>query len=307
MSTPGEISYGPTLRICFDWELLPVSLTELIVLECYCFQLGSVWYWPFIFERPAQRSSQSIDEVIMKSPFTHGVRHSRVSLCRATALFASSLLVFPAMAQDAGALQARLAEVKVASAANKQALSHYNWQESVTTSIKGEVKKQQLFLVNVGPDGQQQKSEINAQPAQASGGPLKRHIVAKKTAEMKDYGGQIADLARRYTQPDPERLQQALQQGNISMQLGGGPTMVTLIIKNYIKPNDSVTLVFNKQLKAIQSIHVASYLDDPKDAVTIGAQFAKLPDGTNHVTSSQINGASKQLSVVTQNSNYQPI
>jgi len=212
------------------------------------------------------------------------------------------------MAQDAAALQAKLAEVKQASAANKRALSHYNWQESVTTSIKGEVKKQQLFLVNVGPDGQQQKSEINAQPAaQASGGPLKRHIVAKKKAEFKEYGEQIADLARRYTQPDPERLQQALQQGNISMQLGGGDTTMTLVVKNYIKPNDSLTLVFNKKLKAIQSVRVSSYLDDPSDAVTIAAQFAKLPDGTNHVTGSQINGVSKQLSVMTQNSNYQPI
>ena len=80
----------------------------------------------------------------------------------------------------------------------------------MTTSIKGEVKKQQLFLVSVGPDGQQQKTPINAQPAaQASGGPLKRRIVAKKTAEFKDYGEQIADLARQYTQPDPDRLQQA--------------------------------------------------------------------------------------------------
>ena len=38
---------------------------------------------------------------------------------------------------------------------------------------------------------------------------------------------------------------------------------MTLNIKNYIKPNDLVTLVFNKQTKAIQSIRVASYLDDP--------------------------------------------
>jgi cytochrome c1 len=216
------------------------------------------------------------------------------------------LCVPPAITQNA-ALQERLAQVKMASAANKKALSHYNWQESVTTSIKGEVKKQQLFLVNVGPDGQQQKSEINAQPDQASGGPLKRHIVAKKKAEYKDYGEQIADLARRYTQPDPDRLQQAYQQGNISMQLGGGETMMTLIIKNYIKPNDSVTLVFNKQQKTIQSVRVSSYLDDPTDAVTIAAQFAKLPNGINHVTGTQINGASKQLTVVTQNSNYQPI
>jgi uncharacterized protein YpmB len=231
--------------------------------------------------------------------------NSRVHLSLLTTFAALALFAPPATAQDAE-LQAKLAQVKVASAANKQALSHYNWQES-TTSIKGEVKKQQLFLVSVGPDGQQQKSEINAQQDQASGGPLKRHIVAKKKAEYKDYGEQIADLARRYTQPDPDRLQQAYQQGNISMQLGGGANTMTLIIKNYIKPNDSVTLVFNKQNKAIQSIRVASYLDDPTDAVTIAAQFAKLPNGINHVTGTQINGASKQLTVVTQNSNYQPI
>ena len=65
--------------------------------------------------------------------------------------------------------------------------------------------------------------------------------------------------------------------------------------------------MFNKQNKAIESVRVASYLDDPKDAVTIAAQFAKLPNGINHVTGTQINGVSKRLTVVTQNSNYQPI
>jgi hypothetical protein len=243
----------------------------------------------------------------MNRQLAHDVSRSAIALSLTTAFAVLALCTPPVIAQDAE-LQAKLAQVKEASAANKRALSHYNWQESVTTSIKGEVKKQQLFLVRVGPYGQQQKSEINAQPAgQASGGPLKRHIVAKKTAEYQDYGGQIADLARQYTQPDPDRLQQALQRGNISIQLGGGDITTTLVIKNYIKPNDSVTIVFNKQQKAIQSLRVSSYLDDPKDAVTIGAQFAKLPDGTNHVTGTQINGASKQLTVMTQNSNYQPV
>jgi hypothetical protein len=229
------------------------------------------------------------------------------TLAITTAIAALLFSTPPAITQTPAALQARIQEIKIASAANKQALAHYNWQESQTISIKGEVKKQQLFLVSIGPDGQQQKSPINAQPAQASGGPLKRHIVAKKTAEFQDYGDQIADLARQYTQPDPNRLQQAYAQGNISMQLGGPQDSVTLTIKNYIKPNDQVTLVFNKQTKSIQSLRVASYLTDPTDAVTIQAQFAKLPDGTNHVTGTQINGVSKQLTVVTQNSNYQPI
>jgi hypothetical protein len=232
---------------------------------------------------------------------------SRLAASLATA-FAALLFSIPAaIAQNPAAMQARIQEIKIASAANKKALAHYNWQESQTVSIKGEVKKQQTFLVNIGPDGQQQKTPINAQPDQPSGGPLKRHIVAKKKAEFQDYGDQIADLARQYTQPDPDRLQQAYAQGNISLQLGGPPDTVTLTIKNYIKPSDQVTLVFNKQTKSIQSIRVASYLSDPSDAVTIAAQFAKLPDGTNHVTGTQINGVSTQLTVVTQNSNYQPI
>jgi len=221
---------------------------------------------------------------------------------------ASGAIVFaaPPAAAQSQALKARFAEIKQATAANKLALSHYTWQQTQTISIKGEVKKQQLFQVSVGPDGQQQKTEINAAPAaQPSGGRLKRHIVEKKKAEYKDYGQQIAALARQYTQPDPGRLQQAYQQGNVSIQLGGNEDEVTLIIKNYIKPNDSVTLVFSRGKKAIQSLQIATYLDDPKDAVTIAAQFAKLPDGTNHVASTQINGASKQLTIVTQNSNYQ--
>jgi hypothetical protein len=205
-------------------------------------------------------------------------------------------------------LQQRLGEIKQASAANKAALAHYTWQEQQTTSIKGDVKKQQVFQVSVGPDGQQQKTQIGGSQAAPppSGGRLKQHIVEKKTAEFKDYGEQIAEMAKQYTQPDPGRLQAAFQAGNVSLQPGGGEGLLTLVIKNYVKPNDSVTLVFNRQLKAIESIRVASYLDDPKDAVTIAAQFAKLPDGTNHVASTQINGVSKQLTVVTQNSNYQP-
>jgi hypothetical protein len=229
---------------------------------------------------------------------------ARAAITALAALFLSALQ-FQAQNPE---LQQKVGDIKEASAANKAALAHYTWQEQQTTSIKGDVKKQQVFQVRVGPDGQQQKTQIGgSQPAPPpSGGRLKQHVIEKKTAEFKDYGEQIADLAKQYTAPDPGRLQAAFQAGNISLQPGGGEGEFKLVIKDYIKPGDSVTLVFNKQQKAIQSIQVASYLDGPSDAVTIAAQFAKLPDGTNHVTGTQINGVSKQLKVVTQNSSYQP-
>jgi hypothetical protein len=205
-------------------------------------------------------------------------------------------------------LQEKLAQIKQSSAANKQALAHYMWLEQQTISLKGEVKKTQQFQVRVGPDGQQQKIELNPQASpEPTGGRIKRRIVEKKTDEFQAYGQQIAALGKQYSQPDMQALQQAYQQGHVSMQPNGAGGTVSLLIKSYLKPNDSVTLVFNQQQKAIQNIQVASYLTDPSDAVTVAVQFAKLSDGTNHVATVQVNGVSKQLGVQIQNSGYQPV
>jgi hypothetical protein len=78
-----------------------------------------------------------------------------------------------------------------------------------------------------------------------------------------------------------------------------------LVIKSFVKPNDQVTFTISDQTKAPVSVQINSYLNDPSDKVMISAQFAQLPDGTNHVTSMTINGEQKQLLINEQNSNYQ--
>jgi len=210
-----------------------------------------------------------------------------------------------AYAQNAEMMQ-KLQEIKAASAANKAALAHYTWQEQQVISLKGDVKKTEVYQVSVGPDGQQQKTEISSSPAPAppSGGRLKQRIVAKKTDEFQQYGQQVAALAKQY-HPDPQLLQQAYQKGNISLQIGGAAGTTSLVIKNYLKPGDQMTIVFNSAQKAIQSMNVSSYLNDPSDAVTMSVQFAELPSGVNHVASTQVNGISKQMTVAITNSNYQ--
>lgn len=213
-----------------------------------------------------------------------------------------------ALAQNSE-LQQRIGEVKAAAAENKQALARYSWQQQQTTAIKGETKDTKLFQVHVGPEGQPQKVEMENTPATSGGGGgrIKRHVVEKKKEEYQEYGDQIRTLAEQYAQPDPGKLQQAFQQGNITLGPAGVPGEVKLLITNYVKPGDKITLIFNRQARAIQSLDVSTYLNDPSDAVTIQAQFSKLPDGTNHVASMQINGVSKNLLVTTENSNYQKI
>ena len=79
----------------------------------------------------------------------------------------------------------------------------------------------------------------------------------------------IAALAHSYTPPDPVKLQQAFKDGNAKLNPGTRSNQVQLLITTFLKPNDSMTVTFDKVAKAIYSVQVASYLDSPSDAVTL--------------------------------------
>ncbi len=211
-------------------------------------------------------------------------------------------------------LQQKVAEVKQAAAANKQALAQYTWVEQVTISLKGEQKKQEHFQVRLGSDGKPQKQSLDppAQPTAESdaggrrGGRVKEHVVEKKKEEYKDYADQIKSLIEKYVPPEKDLLEQAAQKGNIALSpQPGAEGQYRLAITNYIKQGDSLTLVFDKARKGLASVTIATYLDDPKDAVNVSVTFTSEPGGLSHVATQTINGVSKQLTIAIQNSNYQ--
>lgn len=204
-------------------------------------------------------------------------------------------------------MQQKVAEAKEAMARNKQALAQYTWVEQVTISLKGEQKKQEHFQVRLGPDGKPQKTSLDpaAAPPEHEGR-LKKHVVEKKKEEYKEYADQIKDLIQQYIPPDKDMIQQAYQQGNIMVgPQPGAPGQYRLVLSNYIKKGDNMTLVMDKTQKDLVSVSISSYMDDPKDAVNVTVQFAAIPGGPNHVSGETIDGVSKQLTVAIQNSNYQ--
>jgi hypothetical protein len=228
------------------------------------------------------------------------------NLARAVAVVIASLFVLGAVAALAQSPQMldKLMTLKTNQENNKQKLAQYTWQETETISVKGNVKDTKVYQVSM-VNGQQQKTEVSNQQAQQSGreGRLKKRAVEHVTDEYTQYGQSIAALAKQYTTANPEALMAAKNAGNVSLVPGTGTA--NLVIKNYVKQGDSITFTIDPQTKQLQNVHVASYLNDPKDAVTINATFAQLPDGTNHVASTLINGVSKELTVNDVNSNYQ--
>ena len=220
-----------------------------------------------------------------------------------TAIILLTLGALTAVAQNPEIQQ----KIQQSVAANQQRLAHYTWQEQQTVSLKGDVKNQTLYQVQMGPDGKPQKTQLSAPPPPPSGHRMKEHIIEKKTEELKQYAQQISELVHSYVPPNPQKMQQAFQQGSAAISKAG-PDAVQVAFTNYNMQGDSMKLVFNTAQKGIQSVQVSSYLNnDPSDAATFDAQFSKLPDGTNYMSSATVNGQKKQLTIQIQNMNYQPL
>ena len=224
-------------------------------------------------------------------------------------ILAASTIFVPSLKAQNPEMQQRVAEVKESMAVNKQLLAQYTWMEQDIISIKGEEKKEELYNVQLGPDGKPQKTPVD--PSSVSDDDRRRRglrgrIIEKKTEEFKEYGEQIKTLVQQYVPPDKDMLQQAYQQGNVMMgPVGGAPGEYRLVISNYVKQGDNMTLVMSKAQKSLVSLSIATYLTDPSDAVKVNVQFARIPNGPNHVTTETIDGVSKQLTITVQNSNYQ--
>ena len=223
-------------------------------------------------------------------------RKLTTTLLSALVILAGTASVPAANAQNPE-VQQQVSDVQQSMAKNKEALASYTWNEVVTISLKGEEKKQQHYQVRLGPDLKPQKTSLDPPPPPPSGGRLKQHVIAKKTDEYTDYAEQMKALAQQYVPPDKDLLEQARAQGNITLgQTPGAPDQVQLIIHNYLKPGDSMTLVFDKVQKRLLGLQIASYMDGPSDAMNLTVQFDQLPDGTNHVSGLTINGVSIAIS-----------
>ncbi len=215
-------------------------------------------------------------------------------------------------------MQEKIAAIKQASARNKQSLARYTWQERQTISVKGEVKKQVVYQVQMSADGKPQKTQLSESPQPSSSsdssdssssmgrrrGRVKEKVVEKKKAEFKEYGQQVGTLAHSYAQHDPERLQAAVQAGNLTVTPAGPDGTMQMTMRNYVKPDDSVTILVNPATHSPQTIDVNSYLEDVSDKVTMSIRFGQLPDGTNYPARIQVKGESKKLDIVIENSHY---
>ena len=222
-------------------------------------------------------------------------------------LFSAGLVSNPPVSAQNSEMQQCVAEIKTSAAKNKQSLAPMTWVEQITISLNGEQKKVERFQVRLGPDGKPQKTSLDppAPPPEQSGrqGRVKKRVVEKKKEEYKDYADQMKTLSEQYLPPDKDLIEQASGKG-ITIATAGTPGEIQLIIRNYVKTQDSMPLVIDRERKQLCRVEIVSYLSDPKDAVTVTVQFAPVQDGSNQISSVVINDASKQLNIAVADADY---
>lgn len=238
----------------------------------------------------------------MKSKLAHFVI---LSVCIASVLF-SGALVAQTGAGGKEMLQQKLEAIKTATTTNQQKLHQYMWTETTTVTVNGREMAPKVSMAFYGPDGKVHKEPMGGNSNDSSQrqprGPLMKHVMEEKKAEMKDYAQEVGALIALYVPPNAQKMGQAFQAKTVSFNGSGGNA--SLSFRDYAKPGDSMTLTADTANHGIRSLKVRSYLDTPQEPVNLTVDFATLPDGTRHPSRTVLDAPAKGLNVVTVNSGY---
>jgi hypothetical protein len=223
----------------------------------------------------------------------------------AVAACTTTLLLTPAMMKSQSPeVQQRVAALKQKVARDQQSIRQYEWIETRVISLKGEEKSRLQQRCYYGADGVLQKVTVDTSPPPDKKRGLRGRIVAKKTEELTDYMKQAVALVKTYVPPDPARIQALKDAGNVSLDLPGGGKGARLNFRGYAKPGDMLTVEVDPASNRVIGITVATYLDDPKDTVTLNVSFSSLQDGTGYPATEVLVATAKNLSVNITNSGY---
>jgi hypothetical protein len=199
----------------------------------------------------------------------------------------------------------RIEALKASLASSKAVLAHYQWIETTTVSLNGEVKSTKQSHNFYGPDGTEQKVPLGASPPPAQKRGLRGAIIANKTAELTDYMKSAVALVKTYVPPQAAKIEAARAAGGITIGVPPAGAGARLIVANYEKPGDKLSIDVDLATNKIQGLAVATYLASPDDPVALNVVMGQLPGGATYPSKITLNAPAKGLSVMVTNGGYE--
>jgi len=219
---------------------------------------------------------------------------------------AVGLSVLAAVAPAPSAQQGadKVAAIKQWLVKSKADLKSYQWMETTVVSLKGEAKSTKVANCYYDVTGTLQKEPVSASPAPEKKRGIRGAIVADKTEELTDDMKKAVALVKTYIPPIPEKIQASKDAGKMSVDTLPGGTNIRLNFHDYQMAGDNLSVSMDPATNRLLGLGVATYLDDPKDAVNLAVTLGSLPDGTGYANEITLTVVSKEMTVTVTNTGY---
>ena len=219
------------------------------------------------------------------------------ALCALSLLWGNSALAQPSVPERVAALKANLA-------VSQTVLKQYEWIETTVVSLKGEEKSRKVNRCYYGADGGVTKVPVAATPPPAKKPGLRGKIIEKKKGELTAYMQQAVGLVKSYVPPNPAQIEAAKDAGKVSVDILEPGKRVRLNFRDYLKPGDLLGVEIDVANNRPLRLTVKTYLDGPKDAVSLTARMGSLNDGTTYADIITLDAPAKKIKVTVNNSGY---
>lgn len=198
---------------------------------------------------------------------------------------------------------ARVVAIKEWIAQSKAHLKNYQWIETTVVSVKGEVKTTKVANCYYDVTGTLQKVQVSeTQPKSKPG--IRGAIQRDAAKDMTAYMDKATALVKSYMPPSAEKIQASKDAGKMSVDFLPGGSNVRLNFHDYQLPGDNFSVSLDPATNRPLGFGVATYIDDPKDAVVLAVTIGTLPDGTGYADKTTLDAKAKNLTVTITNSGY---
>lgn len=206
---------------------------------------------------------------------------------------------FALLLVGAAAAQVPVSNLMETMAANNKQLRQYTHKQRTETYHEGELKNTRVDEIHYNVGGERVSIPLDQRQSQSEAprrGPGHR-LVAKKMEEekekMRDYIQRLTALASRYPGSDQARLQESISKAEVTT--GGGSSQVRIRVRDYVKPGDSMTMIFDPATKRPVKTEINTFLDD--GPVSIVVAFDQLRDGPTYPGKIVMSSVAKKLEI----------
>jgi hypothetical protein len=187
------------------------------------------------------------------------------------------------------------------------ALRQYQWIETTVVSMKGEEKSRTQNNCVYGADGKVVKTPLVAAAKEEDKKKgLRGKIVENKKEDISEATKEAIALVKQYVPPDPARIQAAKEAGRLAVTPPDAAGQLRMVIRDYLKAGDSLTLDVNAASDRISGLSVST-LTDKKDPVGLKVTFGAFADGTVYPAHVQLDITSQKLGIAIDNAGYKKV